>query len=145
MRSRRVLALSIAGALAIGPAVLAVPAHAAAKSPGAANVVKVSKVRNPKAVAAKAKATARKAARFNATGKVVSVDAAAGTLVVAVKGGDRSLRRRTVTVAVDPTARISLNGAAATLADIPAGAHVKVSGTYSGASLLALKVNASTG
>jgi hypothetical protein len=145
MRSRRLVALSIAGALALGPVVLAVPAHAAATSPGAANVATVSKVKNSKAVAAKAKATARKAARFNATGNVVSVDAAAGTLVVAVKGGDAGLRRRTVTVAVDPGARISLNDAAATLADIPAGAHVKVGGTRSGESLRALKVNASTG
>jgi hypothetical protein len=147
MRSRRFVVLSIAGALALGPVAFAVPAHAAAKSPSAVKVAKtakVSKVKNPKAVAAKAKASARKVARFNATGSAVSVDPA-GTLVVAVKGGDRNLRRRTVTVAVDPTAKISLNNVPATLADIPAGAHVKVSGTRSGESLLAFKVHASTG
>lgn len=144
MRLRRYAALPIAAALLFGPVALAAPAQAAA--PAAVVTAKTTKATKT-TKAKKAKKTTKastKAVRFTATGRVVAVDGAAGTLTVAVKGGDKTLRRKTVTIQVDPAAKVRLNDVTVPLADLPAGAHVAVTGTRTGDALLAFKVNAGT-
>lgn len=65
---------------------------------------------------------------FTATGTITAVDTTAGTLTVAVKGGTKDVRGKTVTVAVGATTRIRVGGARKTLADLAAGYRVTVVG-----------------
>lgn len=82
-------------------------------------------------------------ARFVAAGRVVSADAAAGTLTFRVQGGkDKALRKQLLTVTAAPTAVVRRNGTVGTLADLVAGDHVKVSGMHTGTTYVALRVTA---
>ncbi|HEY0000656.1 MAG TPA: hypothetical protein VGB74_09390 [Actinoplanes sp.] len=83
-----------------------------------------------------------KSTKFEATGTVKAVNAAAGTVTVAVKGGTKEVRGKTVTVKVPPTVRIVVNGARKTLADIGTGFQIAVGGTQTGTVYLATKVTA---
>jgi hypothetical protein len=78
---------------------------------------------------------------FTAVGTVVSVDAAAGTVTLADKGGSKDLHKTTVTVLTNAKTKIVRAGAKATLVSIVAGDHVTAVGTRTTAGLLAAHVN----
>jgi phage baseplate assembly protein gpV len=148
----------------LGPVALAVPAQAASapaavavvqgsghSADKAAKAVKAREKARARALAkakakaeALAKADARKRSWFFATGKVTAVDAAAGTITVEVKNGEKALRNTTATITVDPTAKIKLNNTVASLASIPAGAHVGLAGKKTPNGRVAFKVYAVT-
>ena len=82
---------------------------------------------------------------FTATGVVTAVDAGAGTVTIADKGGSRELHGTTVTIAVSATTKITRDDASATLADLQSGDHVAANGLRgSDGSLNAKHVNASS-
>jgi hypothetical protein len=81
-----------------------------------------------------------KAVQFALSGALAAVDPAASTVSLLVKGG-KEARGTTVTVVVAATAKIKLNDAVSTLAALPVGAHVAVSGTVAGSVRTAVKVN----
>jgi hypothetical protein len=85
---------------------------------------------------------AAKPVKFVASGTVTAVDAGAGTVTVKVKGGTKDVRRTTVTVTVPSTARIVVNGAGKTLADIAVGYGITVTGTHAGDVLTAVRIEA---
>ncbi len=140
MRVRRLVIASLVATGALVPVVstFAVTGPAAAKpasapvKPAPAKPVKVVPVKPAKPVP------------FAAAGTVSSVDVAARTVTVAVKGGEASLRGRTVTLAVAPAARITVGDAPATLADLRPGHHVNVHGEQAGTVYTVHKANAVT-
>ncbi|MCU7726992.1 hypothetical protein ODJ79_24965 [Actinoplanes sp. KI2] len=83
-----------------------------------------------------------KAVKFIAAGTVTAVDATAGTVTVKVKGGTKNVRRSTVTITVPSTARIVVNGAGKTLADIGVGYGITVTGTASDEGFTAARIEA---
>jgi hypothetical protein len=83
-----------------------------------------------------------KVVKFTASGRVTAVDATAGTVTIKVKGGTKDVKRTTVTVTVPATARIVVNGAGRTLADVAAGFGVTVTGTHAGDMLTATRIEA---
>lgn len=132
MTRSRLAPLALAAALGIG--VLAGPAGAAgpqAKGQGHSHPAPV---------------TAKKVKTFFvATGVISSVDAAAGTVTVVVKGGSRDLHGTTQTFSVSPDAVIELDDATATLADLGAGDHASIRGTRnSDGSFTATRISASS-
>ncbi|WIM93929.1 hypothetical protein ACTOB_005923 [Actinoplanes oblitus] len=78
---------------------------------------------------------------FTASGKVTKADATSVT--VAVKGGTRDVKGRTVTIGVPSTARVLLNGKKVAVSALAAGYQITVSGTYVDAVYTATKVEAS--
>src|SRR5205085_6297032 len=89
----------------------------------------------------KPKPTKVKVVPYAATGTVTAVDAAGSTITLQVKGG-KDKHNTSVTVAVASTARIRLNDKAVTLATLPVGAKVAVSGTSAGGVVTVTRVNA---
>jgi hypothetical protein len=77
----------------------------------------------------KPKKKAPRPVKFAASGTVTAVDATAGTVTVRVKGGTKDGRGSTVAITVPPTARIVVNGAKKSLADIAVGFGITVTGT----------------
>jgi hypothetical protein len=67
-------------------------------------------------------------AKFAASGRVTAVDAVAGTVTVAAKGGTKDVRKRTVTVSVADDARVRINGKRAALDAVVVGAKISVTG-----------------
>ena len=135
MRLRR---LAVAAALVT---VVVLPASSAVAEPSA----------HPSASAAAAAASASAfqrpgkpaaSAKFAVAGTVASVDATAGTIKINVKSGTKDVRRKTVTIVIAGSARIRVNGAKGTLADIKTGFRVAVSGTRSGTTYTATRVEA---
>jgi hypothetical protein len=148
MRLRHLAILPLAAALSIGP-LLATPAdaagHAAGKSTPAATK-KTTPAAKPTSRPQPAKPTkpakpANAAAPFSATGTLTGVDPTALTVTLLVKGG-KDARGTSLTVAVSSTARINLNDTPSTLAALPLGAHVAVSGTTSNTVRTASRINA---
>jgi hypothetical protein len=79
---------------------------------------------------------------FTAEGTVTAVDAAAGTVTVAAKGGTTDVRGSSVTIAVPATTRIVVNGARGALADLAAGFRITVTGSRAGTDYTAGKIEA---
>jgi hypothetical protein len=73
------------------------------------------------------KVTAASTWFFEASGTLGAVDAAAATVTVSHTTGNGTTR--TTTVPVDAAAEVTLDGAAVTLADLPTGARIGVTGT----------------
>ena len=156
MRLRYPAVISLTAALALGP-VLTTPARAgghgsptsvaaAAKKPTAkpTKPVKTQPAKPTKPVPTKAPkpqpTKTVKAVSFGLSGTLTGVDAAASTVTLLAKGG-KDTRGTTVTVLVATTARIRLNDAVSTLAALPLGARVAVSGTALGSVRTAVKVS----
>jgi hypothetical protein len=123
--SVRVGAAAVTGAVLLTPA-LAAPAFAATSHSAAAS--------HHKGKPAKTK--------FAAVGTLAGVDAAAGSITMTVKGGNKDLRGSTLTLSVAPGARIRRDDNAATLAELQVGDKVAVAGTRSASGLTAARVNA---
>jgi hypothetical protein len=81
---------------------------------------------------------------FAANGTVTAVDAVAGTVVVAVKGGTKDVKGSSLTVVVPAAARIVLDDAPATLAQVQPGFRITVTGVRSGTGHTAAKIQASS-
>ncbi|HEX8347349.1 MAG TPA: hypothetical protein VF657_21810 [Actinoplanes sp.] len=161
MRLRYPAVISLTAALALGP-VLTTPAlagghgsptsvAAAAKKPTAkptkpqpVKTQPAKPTKPPKPVPTKAPkpqpTKTVKAVSFGLSGTLTGVDAAASTVTLLAKGG-KDTRGTTVTVLVATTARIRLNDAVSTLAALPLGARVAVSGTALGSVRTAVKVS----
>lgn len=71
-------------------------------------------------------------AKFTASGIVTAVSVDTSTVVIAARGGTKDVRGQTITVTVPSTARIVVNGARRSLADVAAGYRITVTGTRSG-------------
>jgi hypothetical protein len=145
MRIRRLVLLPLTVALVVGPA--AGPAFAKATAPSkavtAAPTKKAAPVQKPTAKPTPTKKPS--ATPFSATGTLLSVDPAAATVTLQVRGGkDKSGRGTALTVKVAADAKVNLNDAPTTLSALPAGAHVAVLGTVTGSVTTVTKVNAST-
>jgi hypothetical protein len=80
---------------------------------------------------------------FTASGKVTAVNAAAGTVTVLATGGTKDVRKHTVTITVTSAARFKINSRAGTLAAVTVGARITVTGTRSGTTYTAAKVEVS--
>jgi hypothetical protein len=116
--------------LALSLSIPAAPALAA-HGPQSPAVSKVSHAKPAKAVKV----------RFVAAGRLVSADAAAGTLTFRVQGGkDKALRKQLLTVTVASTTVVRRNGVLATLSDLVAGDHVNISGLRTGTAYAAVRV-----
>jgi hypothetical protein len=126
MRLSRLLALPLAGALVLAPA-LATPAFAASHH-------------NARTVAVSHHAAKVRRVPFNAVGTVTAVDPAVGTITVAVRSGTRGLRGTTITATVTPGAHIIANDAPITLADVAVASTVTLGGTRSGSAFTATRV-----
>lgn len=139
---RRCAVVATAGALVVSG--IALPATAkgpkAGRGPKVEHVAKAHSRGGERGKSAAAKA--RKAARFVATGTVVSVGADA--LTVAVKGGTKSLRATQATISVPAHVRVNRDDVTVTLADVVAGDHVAVQGTVKDGVLVAHRVNAAS-
>lgn len=135
MKLYRLAALPLAGALILGP-VLATPAFAAHPT----------KTRNHTVTSTSRSLPAKKPVTrpFTVVGTISAVDSVNATVTVAVRAGSRDLRGQTVAVAVGTAAKIRLDGSAATLDTLPAGAAVTLHGTRSAAVLTATKLLAHT-
>jgi hypothetical protein len=162
MRFQRLAVLPVATAALALPLMFVTPANAAStaqRPPAASATTKPTTVAKPTKDAKPAKAvkpakpvkpvkptTKPKAVKvsFTATGSITAVDAAAGTVTVAVKGGTKELHRTTITVGVATDARVKLDDATVTLASLAAGQHVAITGTRVDTVFTAAKVNAST-
>jgi hypothetical protein len=83
-------------------------------------------------------------ASFAANGSVTAVDVDAHTVTVVVKGGTKDVKGRTVGILLPSSARIVLDDAPATAADIEAGFRITVTGTRVGNVYTASKVQASS-
>jgi hypothetical protein len=131
MRLRRsAAAVALAVAVVVPTAVTGVAAYAQGSSPSAASVH-----------AAKKPKPDRKTP-FQASGTITAVDAAAGTLTVAARGGTKDVRGKTVTMSVAAGARIVLNGRKVKLDALTAGLRVSVTGTRKDSAYLAGKIQA---
>lgn len=82
--------------------------------------------------------------RFTAAGTVTAVDASAGTVTLADKGGSKDLHGQSVTVVVDDSTKVTRDDASATLADVQVGDHVAANGHRSSDALTAAHLNASS-
>jgi hypothetical protein len=80
--------------------------------------------------------------KFSLAGRLVSVDAGAGTLTFTVHGGKKALRNTDLTVTVTPDTRIKRNGKAVALSALVAGDHVSIKGTHVDTTWTAKKVHA---
>lgn len=145
---RHALALALAaGIMAPTAATAAVawagPAAGPAASLGAAKTPRTPQP--PKATKAPKPAKPAKVVKveFTASGVVTAVDAGAGTVTVAVKGGTKDVRGRTVVIVLAPGARIVVDDAPATAGDVEVGFRITVRGTRTGAVHTASKVQAS--
>jgi len=138
MRLRRsaLAALLTAGILVPGVSVAATAF--AASSPAAAHPAAGFK-HTPKPVKT---AKPARPLPFSASGTVTAVDAAGGTITLTAKGGTKDVRRRTVTVSVAAGARVVVNEARATLAEVAAGQRIAVVGTRTGTVYTASRVRA---
>jgi len=98
---------------------------------------------------------AERAATRPATLTGVVASASAGSITVTVKGGHPLFRlwalqngtagaAGTITVTLAPEAVVKLDDQVATLADLTAGDHVSIRGTFADGTLTAVRVNAST-
>ncbi|WP_449063350.1 hypothetical protein [Planomonospora algeriensis] len=112
MRKHHLLAFSVVAGLTLSG--LAVQPASAAAAPA---VVAASKGR-PAPV---------KSVTFRTDGVVAAVDAAAATLAVTVPAAGGTTARAGLTVAA--TAAVTVDGVAATLAEVPVGSRIKVTGT----------------
>jgi hypothetical protein len=83
-------------------------------------------------------------ASFAANGSVTAVDVDAHTVTVVVKGGTKDVKGRIVGILLPSSARIVLDDAPATAADIEAGFRITVTGTRVGNVYTASKVQASS-
>lgn len=83
---------------------------------------------------------AKKKVVFTAAGKVTAVDGS--SLTVAVKGGTKDVRGRTVTFAVADGARVRLNGKRVQVGALVAGVRVTVSGTRTDGVYAATRIEA---
>jgi hypothetical protein len=83
-------------------------------------------------------------ASFAANGSVTAVDVDAHTVTIVVKGGTKDVKGRTVRILLPSSARIVLDDAPATAADIEAGFRITVTGTRLGNLYTASKVQASS-
>lgn len=80
---------------------------------------------------------------FTAVGTVTAVDAAAGTVTLADKGGSKDLHGKSVTVVVTSTTKLTRDDANVTLDKVQAGDHVSANGNRgTDGSLNARHVNA---
>nr|WP_296072190.1 hypothetical protein [uncultured Actinoplanes sp.] len=99
---------------------------------------------SPAASASHGKPTAKpvKKVKFSASGTVKAVDAAARTVTIAVKGGTKDVRGRTVTVKVPSDVKVVVNGGRRGLAEVAPGFTVTVTGVRAGDVYSAEKVDA---
>lgn len=136
MRLRRTAVAAVLAAGIVVPA-LSTTAVAFAQPGSAAKPAAQAKV-TPKATKT---AKSVKAVRFEAAGTISAVDAAAGTMTLQTKVTVKSRKKTVITqITVAATARIVVNGAKATLANVGVGQRVVVTGTRSGSSHTATKV-----
>nr|GID85728.1 hypothetical protein Ade03nite_46520 [Actinoplanes derwentensis] len=80
--------------------------------------------------------------KFSATGTVTTVDAAASTIALVVKGGTKDVKGKTVTVSVPTSVRILLNGRKVQLSALMAGQKITVTGTRIDTAYTAAKIQA---
>lgn len=80
---------------------------------------------------------------FAGSGRVTAVDAEAGTVTLLAKGGTKDVRKRSVTVVVADTARITVNSRRSTLDAVTVGAKITVTGTRSAGVYSATRVQVS--
>lgn len=133
---RTAVAVAMITAVAV-PLVAAGVVASAQPSSSSVGVVSVAK----KSAKKPAGMPARKVA-FSATGTVTAVDAAKSTVTVAVKGGTKDVRGRSVTVSVPSSVRILLNGKRIQVSALAAGNKITVVGTRVDAAYTATKVQA---
>ena len=136
MRLRR---LAVAAALVT---VVVLPASSAVAEPSAHPSASAAAGAAASASAFQRPAKPAASAKFAVAGTVASVDATAGTIKINVKSGTKDVRRKTVTIVIAGSARIRVNGAKGTLADVKTGFRVAVSGTRSGTTYTATRVEA---
>ncbi len=143
MRMRRTaLALAVAAAVTVPTvATASVAAAKPAAKPAASHGKPAAKPAKPTKPAKPAKPVK---VTFSASGVVTAVDLDARTVTVAAKGGTKDVKGRTVGVVVPSTARIVLDDAPATVADLEAGFRITVTGTRLGTVYTASKVQASS-
>jgi hypothetical protein len=79
---------------------------------------------------------------FAATGTITAVDAAAGTVTVAAKGGSKDVRGKTVTITVVAGTRIRLNGKSKSLGELAAGDRIAVAGVHQSTGYVATRIEA---
>ncbi len=148
-RRIRFAALAVVGAVAL-TGIAAGPASAhkgpGHKGKGKAAAHAGSHGRSADKMKGKGKGKAKahpKPVKFAAVGSVTAVDVEAGTVTVAVKGGNSGLRGKTATFAVSADARVRRDDVAVSLAELQAGDHVAMKGVKntSGA-FVAMRVNA---
>ncbi|MBB2946943.1 hypothetical protein FB565_006711 [Actinoplanes lutulentus] len=141
MRMRRTaVAVAMTVAVVVPAVSTGVVAYAqAGSSPSTGQVVAAKK---PTATPTKSSGKKVKAT-FSATGTVTAVDAAKGTVTVAVKGGTKDVKGRTVTIGVPSSVRILLNGKKVAVSALAAGNKITVAGTRIDAAYTATKVQAS--
>jgi hypothetical protein len=133
MRLRRT---AVAALLAAGIVVPAVGTAATAFAQPAGKPVTAQKA-TPKP--SKTKKPVR--TRFEASGKVTAVDAAAGTVTLLASNGTKDVRKQTVTVTVPGSLRVVVNGKRTTLKAVAVGARIAVNGTRVGTAYTAAKVS----
>jgi hypothetical protein len=73
-----------------------------------------------------------KKVKFSASGTVKAVDATVRTVTIAVKGGTKDVKGRTIVVKVPSTVRVVVNGGRRGLAEVAAGFTVTVTGVRAG-------------
>ncbi len=141
MRLRHAVIAIVLSTGALVPAAVSGTAAWAGPAPGPAAVQK-AKPAKPIRPVKPAKPAKPVKVTFTAAGAVTGVDAAAGTVTLVARGGTKDVRGHTVTVLVPGTARIVLDDAPATLADLTAGFRITVTGTRAGTVHTASKVQA---
>ena len=136
MRLRRCITAVVLTATVLLPGVSGTAAWAkpsakpaAAKS---AKLVKVSKHAKPVKV------------KFAASGVITAVNKDAGSFSLRAKGGTKDVKGHIITVTAPSTARVILDDAPATLADLVAGYRITVTGTRLGTVYSASKIQASS-
>jgi uncharacterized protein (DUF736 family) len=143
MRMRRTVLAVVLSAGVLVPTV-STAAAAWAKPASKPTVTHKGTPKPAKAPAKSAKPAKPAKVNFAASGSVTAVNLDAGTVTVAAKGGTKDVKGTSVTVVVPSTARIVLDDASATLADLAAGYRITVTGTHVGTAYTATKVQASS-
>jgi hypothetical protein len=136
---RAAVALALAAAITV-PTVATMGGAAAATPPGS-----ITALRDPIGSTPSPTTTAKpQKIKFAASGTVTAVDATAGTVTVAARGGTKDVRGTTVTVSVPGTAVVLVNGVRGTLAGIGAGYRIAMTGTHPGTGYTATKLVATS-
>jgi hypothetical protein len=143
MRLRRTAVAALLAAGIVVPAVSTAAVAFAQPATKTATAQKSSPKASPKASPKPSKTKKPVRTPFTASGKVTAVDAAAGTVTVLATGGTKDVRKHTVTITVTSAARFKINSRTGTLAAVSVGAKITVTGTRSGSTYTAARVEVS--